>query len=64
MATWKYPDGSTKSVHDLTSTSGYAYFEIRQAERGSYTLYIDDVVLSDHRFDPNNSVLEASINVK
>lgn len=63
-ATWVLPDGSTLPAMDITSMSGYAYFEILRAARGRYTLRIDDVVLDAHRFDPDNSVLEASVTVK
>lgn len=64
MATWVFPNGSTQPVIDITSMSGYAYFEILRAARGSYTLLINDVVLDAHRFDLDNSVLEASVTVK
>jgi hypothetical protein len=63
-ATWKYPDGSAQPVVDITSLSGYAYFEILWAGRGRYTLRIDDVVLDGHRFDAQNSQLEATVTVK
>jgi hypothetical protein len=63
-ATWTYPDGSTHPVQANTSNSGYAYFEVNDAARGSYTLTIDDVVLDGHRFDRDNSVLSASTRVK
>lgn len=64
FATWSLPDGSTLVVEDVTSTTGYAYFEVRKAGRGTYTLTVDDVVLANHRFDAANSVLSASIAVK
>lgn len=63
-ATWTYPDGSTHSVRANTSGSGYAYFEVNDAARGSYTLTIDDVELDGHRFDRDNSILSADIRVK
>ena len=64
FATWILPDGTVLEVEDLTSGSGYAYFEIRGASRGTHTLVIQDVILADHRFDAGNSVLSASIKVK
>jgi len=67
LATWTYPDGSIQPEHqvaDDTSSTGYAYFEIPNAQRGTYTLRIDDVILDDHRFDLENSVLEATIAVR
>jgi len=63
-ATWTYPDGSAHTAHATTSGSGYAYFEVNDAARGTYTLSVDDVVLDDRRFDSANSVLSASIRVK
>lgn len=64
LATWVLPDGSLQPVLDKTSGSGYAYFEILNALRGNYTLLIDDVELTEYRFDRDNSVLEADITVK
>lgn len=64
MATWVFPDGSTQAVDDLTSSTGYAYFEILDAPRGVLTLRVDDVVLDGYQFDQTNSVLSASIRVK
>jgi hypothetical protein len=61
FAQWTLPDGSTMDVQDLTSSSGFAYFQISNARRGTYTLTITDVVLEDHRFDSENSVLTASV---
>ena len=63
-AFWRLPDGSTLEVTDLTSSSGYAYFEINQAGRGTYTLTVTGVELEDHRFDRDSSVLNESIRVK
>lgn len=64
LATWEFPDGSTQPVADITSGSGFAYFEILRAARGTYTLRIDEVELVEHRFDRDNSVLDANITVK
>ena len=64
LATWIYPNGSAQAVTDLTASTGVAYFEILDAPRGTLTLRIDDVVLEDHRFDRENSVLSASTKVK
>jgi hypothetical protein len=63
-ADWTFPDGRTMTVEDLTSSSGYAYFEINRADRGLYTLTVTNVELADHRFDRENSVLSATIQVK
>ncbi|MHC4146763.1 MAG: hypothetical protein ACYS8I_10595 [Planctomycetota bacterium] len=64
QAICEFPDSTLVPVTDLTSSSGYAYFEILNAARGTYTLRIDDVILSEHRFDLDNSVLDADITVK
>jgi hypothetical protein len=56
--------GGQVSVRYRGSDGGYAYFEIRNASRGTYTLSINNVMLADHRFDTANSVLSASIAVK
>jgi len=63
-AVWTLPDGRTMNVEDLTSSTGYAYFEIDHAERGLYSLNVTNVELADHRFDSENSVLSASIKLK
>ncbi|MDH4018697.1 MAG: hypothetical protein OEU84_03775 [Xanthomonadales bacterium] len=60
-ATWTLPDGSTRSVNATTEYGGWAQLDLNKARRGQYTLTIDNVVLDDHNFDPDNSVLSASI---
>lgn len=62
--TWTYPRGATQSVDDVTSDTGYAFFEIYDADRGTWTLTVDDAVLDGYQFDRDNSVLSASIRVK
>lgn len=64
LATWILPDGTVLDVEDITSSSGYTYFEIPATSRGTHTLVIQDVILADHRFDADNSVLSARIKVK
>ncbi len=64
FARWSNPDGTTQAVEDATSSSGYAYFEIIGAPRGTYTLTVEDVVLDGYEFDRDNSVLIKSITVK
>lgn len=61
FATWTLPDGSTRVVEATTDSFGLAVFEVNKARKGSYTLSIDDVVVDDHPFDIENSVLSASI---
>ena len=63
-ASWVFPDGSVEAVQDTTRSSGFTYFTMDVPRRGTYTFRIDDVVLQDHQFDPDNSVLSASIKVK
>ena len=60
-ATWTLPDGSTRAVQAVTDSFGLAVFEVSKARKGLYTLTIDDVVVEDHPFDVDNSVLSASI---
>lgn len=64
LVTWVFPDGSTQAVDDLTSSTGYAYFEILDASRGTLTLRVDDVVLDGYHFDQASSILSASTRVK
>lgn len=61
FATWTLPDGSTRSVQGTTDSFGLAVFEVNKARKGIYTLTIDDVVVEDHPFDTEKSVLSASI---
>ena len=44
-----------------TDSFGLAVFVINKARKGTYTLTVDDVVVEDHPFDIENSVLSASI---
>jgi hypothetical protein len=64
FAEWTMPDGSAMPVERATSSSGFAYFQINNARRGNYTLTITDVVLEDHRFDRENSVLTGNVYVR
>jgi hypothetical protein len=61
---WIFPDGSSQAVEDITSSTGYAHFEIIDVSRGSFSFAIEDVVLDGHQFDRDNSTLSASIKVK
>ncbi|MDH3890475.1 MAG: hypothetical protein OEV49_05275 [candidate division Zixibacteria bacterium] len=63
-ARWTYPDGSTQTAESVTFGSGNAYFEINNVPRGTYTLTVEDIVLEDHRFDDENSVLSESVKAK
>lgn len=64
QATWILPDGSTESVEDVASMSGFAHFNVSSGQRGTYTLLVNGVELDDHEFDEGGSVLEESIRVK
>jgi hypothetical protein len=64
VATWTRPDGSTLKVSDGTSSSGYAFFELSSVPRGVYSITIDDVILEDHDFDADGSVLSDSVYAK
>lgn len=60
-ATWTLPDGSTRFVEGTTDSFGLVMFVVNKARKGTYTLTVDDVVVEDHPFDVDNSVLSASI---
>lgn len=60
-ATWTLPDGTARAVEGVTDSFGLAVFEVNKARKGSYVLTIDDVMVEDHPFDVENSVLSASI---
>jgi hypothetical protein len=64
FATWQLPDGTAKQAEAVTSGSGYAYFEILDARKGTYTLTVDDVFAASHRFDRASSVLSEGIKVR
>ncbi len=64
-ATWTYPDGASQAVQAVTSSSGYVQFLLSgRLDRGTYTLTVDDVILTDHTFDRAGSVLSASVYAK
>jgi len=60
-ATWTLADGSTQAVQGTSDSFGKVTFVIEKARKGTYTLTIDDLVLEDHPFDTENSVLSATI---
>jgi hypothetical protein len=64
VSTWTYPRGATQTVTDVTSTTGYAFFELYDARNGTWTLTVDDVILEGHPFDRQNSQLSVSFRVK
>ncbi len=59
-ATWTLPDGSSQSYVAYTNRRGIARFEIT-GPRGTYTLTVTDLVKAGYTFDPDGSVLSASI---
>lgn len=61
FATWTLPDGSTRTVEGTTDSFGVAMFVVNKARKGTYTLTINDVVVEDHPFDTEDSVLSATI---
>lgn len=64
-ARWLLPDGSEQSVQGVTSSSGYATFELNgRLDRGDYYLFIDDVELADHIWNYTSGLRHASIKVK
>ncbi len=60
-ATWTLPDGTTRAAQGTTNYGGWVVLVVNKARKGTYTLTIDDVVVEDHPFDIDNSVLSASI---
>jgi hypothetical protein len=60
-ATWTLPDGTTQAVEGTTDSFGLVVFVVDKARKGTYTLTIDDVVVEEHPFDIENSVVSASI---
>ncbi|MHC4954886.1 MAG: hypothetical protein ACYTGZ_13450 [Planctomycetota bacterium] len=60
-ATWTLPDGSTRAAQGTTDSFGLVELVLAKARRGTYTLTIDDVVLEDHDFDADGSVLSRTI---
>lgn len=60
-ATWTLPNGTTRAAEGTTDSFGLVVFVVNKARKGAYTLTIDDVVVEDHPFDFENSVLSASI---
>ncbi len=61
FATWTLPDGTIRAVQGATDSFGLVHFVVNKARKGFYTLTIDDVILEDHPFDTDNSVLSATI---
>jgi hypothetical protein len=62
---WIFPDGITQTeAATMSNSSGYARFEIVDIPRGAYVLTVENVVLEGYAFDSENSILNASINVK
>jgi hypothetical protein len=64
---WTNPWGNTwttRSDFNLTSETGYEFFEISDARQGTWTFTVNDIVLDGYEFDRDGSVLSASIRVK
>lgn len=64
IVTWTYPRGTVWTVEEVTSTTGYAFFEIYDAHPGVWSLTVEDVLLDGHPLDSANSVMSAAIRVK
>jgi hypothetical protein len=60
-ASWTLPDGTARAVEGTTDSFGLVVFVVDKARKGEYTLTIDDVVVEDHPFDTENSILSARI---
>lgn len=60
--TWTAPDGGQVQLSATTNSFGKAYFDLGKLKRkGTYTFTIDNVTESGFTFDPDQSVLSASL---
>lgn len=62
--TWTYPGGATQTIDGTTTATGYDFFEINDARRGTWAFTVNDVVLDGYQLDRADSLLSASIKVK
>jgi hypothetical protein len=60
-ATWSLPKGKSLQVEGSTDGFGEVQFRIKKARGGTYTLTIDDIVAEGFVFDPDASMLSATI---
>lgn len=60
-ATWTLPDGTTQAIEGTTDSFGLVFLVVSKARKGTYTLTIDNVMLEDHPFNVEDSVLSATI---
>jgi hypothetical protein len=64
---WTDPQGRTwtiNSPYNQTSETGYEFFEIGDARQGTWTFTVNDITRDGYTFDPDSSLLSASIRVK
>jgi hypothetical protein len=59
--TWSMPRGKTEVVTGRTDGFGKVTFYASESRKGLYTFTVDDLVLEDHTFDQENSILTNSI---
>jgi hypothetical protein len=64
FASWTLADGSQIPVSGISNSSGLVYLTLDRVRHGAITFTIEDVVFEGFTFDPENSVLSASIYVK
>jgi probable HAF family extracellular repeat protein len=64
FARWTYPDGSSDTQYVSTRTDGQARFLTTAGQSGRYTLTVVNIQLSQHTFNPSESVLTKSIVVR
>jgi probable HAF family extracellular repeat protein len=62
VATWTLPDGSHSDVNGWTDSNGVAIFTTPGGP-GTYSLEIQNIVLSLYTFNPSESTLSASITI-
>ena len=64
---WTNPRGTTWTINrdvNRTSETGYEFFEISDAQQGTWTFTVNDIVLDGYQFDRGGSLLSAGIRVK
>ncbi|MHC4143441.1 MAG: hypothetical protein ACYSUD_01550 [Planctomycetota bacterium] len=60
--TWLMPRGKTEVVTGVTDSFGLVTFYASESRKGLYTFTVNDLVLEDHTFDQENSILTNSVN--
>jgi hypothetical protein len=59
--TWSMPRGKTEVMTGRTDGFGRVIFYASESRKGEYTFTVNDLVVEDHTFDQENSILTNSI---